>query len=148
MCAWRRNSLGYTELHAEFDGVIAATKAEVGQVVQPGQEVVSVVRPEEREAVVDVPDHIAANLRPGTGFIVTSEADPATRVKGQVREIAPQADLATRTRRVQHHAGRSTAEFPVGNHREGGGRDGCRRGDRAAFVRAPGARWQDVRVGG
>ncbi len=27
--------------------------------------------------------------------------NPATRVKGQVREIAPQADLATRTRRVR-----------------------------------------------
>ena len=93
--------LGYAELHAEFDGVIAATKGQVGQVVQPGQEVVRVVRPEEREAVVDVPDNIAADLRPGIGFIVTSEAEPATRVKGQVREIAPQADAATRTRRVR-----------------------------------------------
>jgi len=96
-----QKKLGYTELHAEFDGVIAATKAEVGQVLQPGQEVVSVVRPAEREAVVDVPDQIAVNLRPETGFIVTAEADPATRVKGQIREIAPQADLATRTRRVR-----------------------------------------------
>lgn len=96
-----QEKLGYTVLHAEFDGVVAATKAEVGQVVQPGQEVVQVVRPEEREAVVDVPGHIAANLRLGSGFIVTSEAEPATRVKGQVREIAPQADPATRTRRVK-----------------------------------------------
>lgn len=96
-----QEKLRYTELHAEFDGVVAATKAEVGQVLQPGQEVVHVVRPEEREAVVDVPDHIAAKLRPGTSFIVTSEAEPATRIKGQVREIAPQADLATRTRRVK-----------------------------------------------
>ncbi|MGA7214724.1 MAG: efflux RND transporter periplasmic adaptor subunit, partial [Terrimicrobiaceae bacterium] len=70
-----QEKLGYTELHAEFDGVVAATKAELGQVVQPGQEVVHVVRPEEREAVVDVPDNIAANLRPGIGFIVTSEAE-------------------------------------------------------------------------
>jgi membrane fusion protein, multidrug efflux system len=96
-----QEKLSYTELHAEFDGVVAATKAEVGQVVQPGQEVVHVVRPEELEAVVDVPDHLAANLRPGTSFIVTPEAEPATRIKGQVREIAPQADLATRTRRVK-----------------------------------------------
>ena len=101
MCVWRRNTLGYAELRAEFDGVIAATNAQVGQVVQPGQEVVRVVRPEEREAMVDVPDQIAANLRPGIRFLVTSEADPATRVKGQVREIAPQADLATRTRRIR-----------------------------------------------
>jgi len=93
--------LSYTELHAEFDGVIAATKAQVGQVVQPGQEVVKVVRPDEREAVVDVPDNIAAELHPGIGFIVSAEAEPATRIKGQVREIAPQADAATRTRRVR-----------------------------------------------
>jgi membrane fusion protein, multidrug efflux system len=93
--------LSYTELHAEFDGVIAATKAQVGQVVQPGQEVFRVVRPDEREAVVDMPDNIAADLHPGIGFIVSSEAEPTAQIKGQVREIAPQADAATRTRRVR-----------------------------------------------
>jgi RND family efflux transporter MFP subunit len=93
--------LGYAELRAEFDGVIAATNAQVGQVVPPGQEVVRVVRPEEREAMVDVPDHIAIHFRPAIRFIVSSESDPVTRVKGQVREIAPQADPATRTRRVR-----------------------------------------------
>ncbi|OAI43246.1 hypothetical protein AYO41_02440 [Verrucomicrobia bacterium SCGC AG-212-E04] len=96
-----REQLGYAELHAEFSGVVTATKAEVGQVVQPGQEVLRVVRPEEREAVVDVPDNIASSLHLGTGFIVTSEAEPANRISGQVREIAPQADQATRTRRVR-----------------------------------------------
>jgi RND family efflux transporter MFP subunit len=96
-----QEKLGYTELRAEFDGVVTAARAEVGQVVQPGQEVLSIVRPEEIEAVVDVPDHLAIGLRPGSGFIVTTETDPATRVKGQIREIAPQADPATRTRRVR-----------------------------------------------
>jgi RND family efflux transporter MFP subunit len=96
-----RERLGYTELRAEFDGVITATRAEVGQVVQPGQAVVSVVRPELREAVVDVPDHLAAKFHPGTSFLVTAEADPSVRVKGLAREIAPQADPATRTRRVR-----------------------------------------------
>ena len=93
--------LGYAELRAEFSGVVTATNVEIGQVVQPGQEVVRVVRPEEREAVVDVPDHFALGLHPGTGFVVTSEADPATPISGQVREVAPQADQATRTRRVR-----------------------------------------------
>ena len=51
--------------------------------------------------MVDVPDNIAASLHPGTDFLVSSEAEPVTRVKGQVREIAPQADSATRTRRVR-----------------------------------------------
>src|SRR6202040_4383426 len=40
-------------------------------------------------------------LHLGTGFLVSAEAEPATRVRGQVREIAPQADPATRTRRVR-----------------------------------------------
>ena len=66
-----REQLGYAELHAEFGGVVTATKAEVGQVVQPGQEVVRVVRPEEREAVVDVPDNIASSLHPGMNFVVS-----------------------------------------------------------------------------
>ena len=96
-----QEKLGFTELHAEFDGVITSVKAEVGQIVQPGQEVMSIVRPEEIEVVVDVPDSIATTLRRGIGFIVTAEADPATQVKGLVREIAPQADLATRTRRIR-----------------------------------------------
>jgi len=96
-----QKKLGDTELHAEFDGVITATKAEVGQVLQPGREVVRVVRPAEREAVVDVPEQISVRLRPGAGFIVTAEADPTNQVKGQLREIAPQSDPATRTRRVR-----------------------------------------------
>ncbi len=96
-----REQLGYAELHAEFGGVVTATKAEVGQVVQPGQEVVRVVRPEEREAVVDVPDNIASSLHPGMDFVVSPEVDPAIQISGQVREIAPQADQATRTRRVR-----------------------------------------------
>ncbi len=106
--------LSYTELHAEFDAVVEATGAEIGQVVQPGQEVVRVVRPEEREAVVDVPDNIAADLHAGSGFLVSPEAEPSARVKGQVREVAPQADAATRTRRV-----RITLVDPPSNFRLG-----------------------------
>ena len=143
-----QEKLGYTELHAEFDGVVAATKAEVGQVVQPGQEVVHVVRPEEREAVVDVPDQYRG--KPSSGDRLHRDLGSGTRHASQgtgARDRAPGGPGDAHATR-QDHAGRSTAEFPAGNHREGGGRDGCRRGDRAAFVRTPGARWQDVRVGG
>jgi RND family efflux transporter MFP subunit len=116
-----QEKLGYTELNAEFDGVVAATKAEIGQVIQPGQEVVHVVRPEELDAVVDVPDHIAAKLRPGIGFIVTSEAETASRVKGLV-DCAPGGSFDAHAA-DQDHTAQSTAELPTGNYREGGGRD-------------------------
>ena len=95
-----QEKLGYTELHAEFDGVMAATKAEVGQVVQPGQEVVSVIRPEEREAVVDVPDNIAATFVRGRASSLPRKRNPPRESRDRC-EIAPQADLATRTRRVK-----------------------------------------------
>jgi membrane fusion protein, multidrug efflux system len=93
--------LGYTKLHADSDGVVTAVSAEVGQVVQPGQAVVTVARPDVREAVVDVPDGIEAALQKGASFQVTLEADPSIRITGQVREIAPSADAATRTRRIR-----------------------------------------------
>jgi RND family efflux transporter MFP subunit len=93
--------LGYTELHAEFDGVVTATAAELGQVVQPGQTVVTVARADIREAVVDLPESIGQDLRPGARFDVGLQLDPSVEAAGTVREIAPQADPATRTRRVR-----------------------------------------------
>ena len=105
--------LSYTKLHAEFDAVVAATGAEIGQVVQPGQEVVRVVRPEEREAVVDVPDNIAANLRAGSGFLVSAEAEPSTRVKGQVREILPAVLVAGTSSRSPPFLARCSPRTPL-----------------------------------
>lgn len=93
--------LGYTELRAEFSGVVTATAAEPGQVVQPGETVVSVARPDVREAVVDLPENVGQELRPEARFEIALQVDPAVRAAGSVREIAPQADPATRTRRVR-----------------------------------------------
>jgi RND family efflux transporter MFP subunit len=96
-----QEQLGYTKLHTDSDGVVTAVSAEVGQVVQPGQAVATVARPDVREAVADMPDGIAGALQKGVPFEVTLEADPSIRATGQVREIAPSADAATRTRRVR-----------------------------------------------
>jgi len=93
--------LGYTELRADFAGVVTATAAELGQVVQPGQMVVSVARPDIREAVVDLPESVGRDLRPEARFDVALQLDPSVQAAGSVREIAPQADPATRTRRVR-----------------------------------------------
>ena len=46
--------LGYAQVKADFAGVVTAVGAEVGQVVSPGQSVVTVARPDIREAVVDI----------------------------------------------------------------------------------------------
>lgn len=92
--------LSYTRIEAEFDGVVVATGAEVGQTVSPGEAIVTVARPEERDAVVDIPE-TAETIVVGSRFIVSLQINPAVTVNGTVREIAPSADAVTRTRRVK-----------------------------------------------
>ena len=93
--------LSYAQLKSEFAGVVTAVGGEVGQVVRPGQSVVTVARPDIREAVVDIGADFPVPLRTGLPFTVSLQLNPATHVEGQVREIGPQADSATRTRRVR-----------------------------------------------
>ncbi|MGY4430535.1 RND family efflux transporter MFP subunit [Bradyrhizobium sp. F1.13.1] len=93
--------LGYSQIKADFAGVVTAIGAEVGQVVSPGQTVVTIARPDVREAVVDLGEDFPLPLEVGLPFTVTLQLLPAVQVQGTVREIAPQADAVTRLRRVR-----------------------------------------------
>jgi RND family efflux transporter MFP subunit len=93
--------LGYAALKADFGGVVTAVTAEVGQVVSPGQKVVTVARPDVREAVVDIGANFPAPLQLGLPFIVSLQLASAVQAQGEIREIAPEADPITRTRRVR-----------------------------------------------
>jgi membrane fusion protein, multidrug efflux system len=93
--------LGYAQVKAEFDGVVTAVSAEVGQVVSPGQSVVTVARLDVREAVVDIGADFPVPLTVGLPFAVGLQLLPAVQVQGQIREISPQADQVTRMRRVR-----------------------------------------------
>jgi len=93
--------LGYAQLKAEFAGVVIAVAADVGQVVSPGQNVVTVARPDVREAVVDVGPEFPVPLQIGLPFRVSLQLLPEVSTEGPIRDIAPQADPVTRTRRVR-----------------------------------------------
>lgn len=93
--------LGYAQLKTDFVGVVTAASADVGKVVAPGQPVVTVARPDIREAVVDIGPDFPVPLRIGLPFTVSLELLPTIQVSGQIREIAPQADPVTRTVRVR-----------------------------------------------
>ena len=93
--------LGYAQVKADFGGVVTAVGAEVGQVASPGQSIVTVARPDIREAVVDIGADFPAPLTVGLPFTVSLQLLPAVQVQGQIREIAPQADSVTRMRRVR-----------------------------------------------
>jgi RND family efflux transporter MFP subunit len=106
--------LGYAQLKADFAGVVTAVGAEVGQVVAPGQSVLTVARPDVREAVVDIGEDFPLPLDVGLPFKVSLQLLPAVQVEGRVREIAPQADPMTRTRRVRIALKDSPPSFRLG----------------------------------
>ena len=108
------DQMGYTELRASFDGVVAAWTAEVGQYVSNGQAVVTVARPDIREAVVDIPDALIGTVEPGMSFLVRLQAAPAITASAIVREIGPLADAATRSRRVRLTLQSPASAFRIG----------------------------------
>lgn len=95
------NVLGYAELVAPYDGVITAVNSDVGKVVSAGDVIVTLARPDVREAVVDVPDYLADELKAYPSFDVVLAGEPSIRAKATVRQVAPASDAVTRTRRVR-----------------------------------------------
>ena len=92
-----RNQSSYTTLVAEADGVITAVNVEAGQVVSSGQPVLRFARPEEKEVAINVPETRLGELRDANQVAVALWAAPDRPYVGRVREIAPNADPATRT---------------------------------------------------
>ena len=96
-----REQLTYTELRAEFDGVVTGVSVEAGQVLSAGQTAFIVARPDLRDVVVDVPEEDSSGLEIGSRFGIRLQLDGSIQTSGVVREIAPEADSTTRTRRVK-----------------------------------------------
>jgi RND family efflux transporter MFP subunit len=96
--------LAYTEIRAEFDGVVTATSAEEGQVIGIGQLVLRVAEPTVRDAVFDVADATFFDLPETVGNArvrVSALGHPEISVVGTIREISPVADATTRTYQVR-----------------------------------------------
>ena len=81
----------------------------------PGQTVVTVARPDIREAVIDVADDLASALRIGMPLVVLPAARSAIRAEGKVREIAPQSDAADAQPPGPHHPRCTAGDLQVGD---------------------------------
>lgn len=92
-----REQLAFTELYADAPGVVTAVGAEPGEVVAAGRMVVTLARDGGRDAVFDVPERLLRTAPPSPVVTVTLTSDPSVQALGRVREVAPQADPATRT---------------------------------------------------
>lgn len=91
------NQSAYTSLYADDDGVITSVTGEVGQVVAAGLPVMRLARPQEKEVLINAAESKIDELRQSQQMLVRLWAYPDKIFQGRVREIAPNADTATRT---------------------------------------------------
>lgn len=98
-----RDQLNYTELKADFDGVITAVGAEAGQNVAPGQTVMKLARPGDKDAVFSIAETALSerNDAPLPEVVVWPLSSPGVLIEGQAREVSPIADPTTRTFQVK-----------------------------------------------
>jgi RND family efflux transporter MFP subunit len=92
-----QENLGYTVLSADAPGQVTAVGAEPGEVVRAGQTIVELARQGGRDAVFDVPEGLVRTGPRDPVVEITLNDDPQVTATGRVREVAPQANPATRT---------------------------------------------------
>lgn len=91
------NQNSYANLVADADGVVTALQAEAGQVVAAGTPVVQLARTGEKEARISIPEDQVEVVRQVKEMQVRIWANQALVLRGQLRELSPVADPATRT---------------------------------------------------
>jgi RND family efflux transporter MFP subunit len=96
------NAVGYATLKADKAGIVTSVTSEPGQVVGAGQAIVSLAQSGETEIAVAVPEQDATRLSIGQPVKASLWAGPLRdSVDGRIREIAGQADPASRTYAVR-----------------------------------------------
>jgi len=95
--ATARNQVGYAQLRAGADGVIAARHAEAGQVVAPGQAVFTLAVEGAREIEIALPESRIDRFSVGQPARVELWNAQGQPLQARIREIAPAADPRTRT---------------------------------------------------
>lgn len=108
------NQTEYATLEADHDGVVVAAPVEAGEVVTAGQPVVRVARLGEREVLIHVPESRIAALGVGEPAVVRPWSAPRREYAGRVREIAPEADAATRSYATWISVPRADEALPLG----------------------------------
>jgi RND family efflux transporter MFP subunit len=96
-----KDQVGYSTLKADTEGAITAVGADSGQVVAPGQMIVTISQLSAREGVFSVGEQVAAEVPVGLPVRVALQSDPTVGVNGSVREISPRADPVTGTYTVK-----------------------------------------------
>lgn len=111
--ALARERLARTVTRAPFAGVIAARLLSPGERVDVGTPLLRLVRVDPLRLVVDVPELVAAGLRPGLTLSAQVDGLAAT-VEAEVTRVSPEIDAAARTRRVEADVPNPDGALPAG----------------------------------
>lgn len=106
--------VSFTQLKADAPGVVTSTGPRTGEVVQAGQIIIRVARKQGRDAIFDVPAQFIRTAPPDPQITVSLVDDPSIAARGRVREVAPQANPATRTFEVKVGLTEPPAEMRLG----------------------------------
>ena len=88
-------------LHAPFSGLLGSKKISVGQYVNIGQPLVSLIANQQLRVEYNLPEKLLSRLKIGQKVRVFSEAFPETSYQGVINYIAPAIDKETRTIAVE-----------------------------------------------
>jgi membrane fusion protein, multidrug efflux system len=95
------NAVGYATLAADKAGIVTAVDAEPGQVLAIGQPVINMAEAGDTEIAIAVPEQDYGRLRVGEPATAKLWTDASIEARGRIREIAGQADPASRTYAVR-----------------------------------------------
>jgi membrane fusion protein, multidrug efflux system len=95
------NAVSYATLVADKTGIVTAVTGEPGQVVSAGQPVITLANAGETEIAIAVPEQDAVRVSLGQPALITLWAGTRASTEGSIREIAGQADAASRTYAVR-----------------------------------------------
>ncbi len=96
-----RNSLAYTTLTSDQDGVITSENADTGQVVSAGQPVYGLAWDGDSDVLLDAAEADVGRFAVGQVAAVRFPGLPGRLYDARVREIAPAADPQSRTYRIK-----------------------------------------------
>jgi RND family efflux transporter MFP subunit len=108
------NAVAYATLVADKAGTVTAVNAEPGQVLAVGQPVISFAEAGETEIAISVPEQDYGHLSVGQRASISLWNDPSIATEGRIREIAGQADPASRTYAVRIAMGVPPAAMRLG----------------------------------
>lgn len=96
-----KQQLADTELRSPINGAVSERHASVGQYIQAGTPIVTVVRINPLRLRLAVPERAAAGVQIGQQVNVRVEQDPVTVHRGKVVRLSPTIDVTNRTLLVE-----------------------------------------------